>query len=167
MKQILSLIIIFIFLTSCNNNSGTRIREEVMGIAENYIADNLGDTTKLILQDGTMIIGGDQKKYVLYPGMIFTGLIDEDTKEDAIVSIFPYQGNFEVTTEHLFIINISGKLTLLRIVESDMKILNIEDGIITAEVPEHSRNSPLFDCPSCQEVVKYRFVSGELVRIDE
>jgi hypothetical protein len=59
-----------------------------------------------------------------------------------------------------------GKLMLVRVMESDMRVLTIKDGIITADVPEHSRNNPLFDCSSCWEVVRYRFRNGDLVKIE-
>ena len=169
MKQyflLVSLTIILLFLVSCDKNSENNIRNEVFSIAENYVSGNLSDTTKITMDNGTMIIGDDQKTYVIDPEKIFIGLIDPDTKQDAIVSLIRYQGNIEVTTEHLFIIHTSGRLMLIRSLESDMRILDIEDGIITTEIPEHSRNSPLFNCPSCWEVVNYRFINGELSKIE-
>lgn len=167
MRLYLSIFILILFLASCDNNTENKIREEVLAIAEEYVRGNLSDTTKRVMDNGIMIIGNEQKMYVIDPGNIYAGLIDEDKLEDAIISLYPFQGNIEVTTEHLVIINNTGRLTLIRTLESDMKIIAIEDRIITAEIPEHSRNNPLFTCPSCWEVVKYRFVNGELERIDE
>jgi len=160
-------VFLLLLLTSCDNNTENKIRKEVLAIAEDYVTGNLSDTTKRVMDNGIMIIGNEQKMYVIDPGNIYAGLINEDKLEDAIISLYPFQGNIEVTTEHLFIMNNSGRLMLIRTLESDMRILSIEDGVITADVPEHSRNSPLFDCPSCQEVVRYRFLNGELERIDE
>jgi hypothetical protein len=167
MRLYFFLVILLLLPVSCDNNTENKIRKEVLAIAEEYVTGNLNDTTKKVMDNGIMIIGDDQKMYVIDPANIFTGRMDSDKEEDAIISLFPFQRNIQVTTEHLVIINISGRLTLIRTLESDMKILSIDEGVITAEVPEHSRNSPLFDCPSCQEVVRYRFVNGELERIDE
>ena len=166
MKQYFPLTFFLFLLVSCDKNSDNNIRKEVLSIAENYVTGNLNDTTKIILDNGTIIIGDDQKTYVIDPEKIFIGFIDQDKKEDAIISLLPYQGNIEVTTEHLFIINTSGQLILIRALETDMRILDIKDGTITAEIPEHTRNSPLFDCASCWEVVEYRFVNGELVWVE-
>jgi hypothetical protein len=47
-----------------------------------------------------------------------------------------------------------------------MRIISLKDMIITADVPEHSRNTPLFNCPSCWEVVKYQFKMGEFVKVE-
>jgi len=167
MRLYFFLVILLLFLSSCANIKEDNIRKEVLAIAEDYATGNLSDTTKRVMDNGIMIIGNEQKMYVIDPQNIYTGLIDEDKLEDAIISLYPFQGNIEVTTEHLFIMNNSGSLMLIRTLESDMKIIAIEDRIITAEIPEHSRNNPLFSCPSCWEVVKYRFVNGELERINE
>ena len=99
--------------------------------------------------------------------MVFTGVIDEDKGKDAIVTVVSYKGNYLGVIEHLIIININGNLVMHKSVESDMRILGLEDGFIVAEVPEYSRNSPLFNCPSCWEVVKYRFKNGELIKTEQ
>jgi hypothetical protein len=169
------LIIIAGFLSSCSQNSGTernndrserRIRKHVLSIAQTYAMSNLTDAKKTISDNGITTIGNEQKTYVIDPSKIFIGHIDQDSTNDAIVSLFPFQGNYEVTTEHLIIINTDGKLKLVRSLDSDMRIISIRNGIITAEVPEHSRNTPLFNCPSCWEVVKYRYKDGELVKME-
>jgi len=167
MKQYLYLLIVPIILSGCDMNSDNKNKTGFLSITEEYVSSNLGgDTTKLNLENGIIVLGDEYKTYVIDPEKIFIGYLDQDTKKDAIVSLSIYLGNTEVTSEHLFIINTGGKLTLIRSLESDMRILNIEDGVITAEIPEHSRNSPLFNCPSCWEVVNYRFINGELSKIE-
>ncbi len=143
-----------------------KIRKKVLAIAENYAFGNLTDAKRTVSKDGITTIGNEQKIYVIDPLKIFIGHIDSDSTNDAIVSLFPFQGNYEVTTEHLIIINTDGKLKLVKSLDSDMRIISIKDGMITAEVPEHSRNTPLFNCPSCWEVVRFQFRQGELVRME-
>jgi hypothetical protein len=63
-------------------------------------------------------------------------------------------------------INVDGKLIMQRAIENDMKILELKDGIITAEIHTHPKSSPLYDCPVCMEAVKYRYVAGELVKVE-
>ena len=175
MRTFLLLIIIAGFLSACSQNSGTsgnndqsekRIRKQAISIAETYATTNLTDAKKTKEENGTRTIGNDQKLYVIDPKKIFIGFIDQDSLQDAIISLFPYQDQHEVTTEHLIILQTDGKFKLIRSLESDMRIINLKDGIITAEVPEHSRNTPLFNCPSCWEVVRFRFINGELVKTD-
>ncbi len=165
MKQIFSLLIPALILFSCSG-SQQRIRKQVLDIAADYALGNLTDGKKKVLENGLITFGSGMKTYIIDTSRIFIGQIDQDTLSDAIISLFPFENNYEVTTEHLVTINNNGRLMLVRALESDMIIIDVSNGIITAEVPEHSRNSPLFNCPSCREVVKYRFINGELVKED-
>ncbi len=160
-----------IYLCSCNSENEidrleNKIRKKVWKIAEDYAVSNLSDAKKSVLENNLTVIGNDQKKYLLDPSRLFIGCVDEDAINDAIFTLYPFLNDYEVTSEHLFIINTDGKLLLIRALESDMRIIRIENSVITAEIPEHTRNSPLFNCPSCWEVVEYRFSKGELVRIE-
>lgn len=140
-----------------------RIRKKAITISEEYVAKQLRDERTRDEKDGVIVIGDDQKKYVIDPGRIYIGLINEDEKPDVIVSIDRYTGQYQTVSEHLFIFKTKDKYELITSIESDMRILGLENKIITAEVPTHTRNSPLFHCPSCREVKKFRFSKGELV----
>lgn len=170
---------IILFLTSvllsCTHNDKkagngksvpTRIKKEVMNYASTYVSGKLKDPKETVAADGIVTIKEDQISYVIDPSRIYAGLIDDDSKEDAIISIDYYHGQYLVLTDHLILINTNGKLMLNREIESDMKILGIKDRIITAEIYTKSRNGPLADCSHCKEVVKYRFKSGELVKAE-
>ena len=175
MSKWFNILIPVVLLVSCTGQSGSsgnsdnytnKMKEEVLKIAEEYAAGNISDSEKQVTEDGLITIGNNEKTYIIDPSKIFIGPVDQDTTGDALITIYPFQGNVEVTSEHLVIINTNGILRLIRALESDMRIISIKDGIITAEIPEHSRNSPLFNCPSCWEVVQYRFINGELIRVD-
>jgi len=168
------LITIAVVFSACSQNSGSvskadrsekQIRDQVISMAENYVMDQLKDANKRIDNNGIITIGDEQKRFIIDPAKIYTGLIDADSEKDAIISIFPFQGQYEVMTEHLIITKSDGKFVLIRVLESDMQILSIKDGVITANVPEHSRNNPLFNCASCWEVIKYQFRDGELIEM--
>ncbi len=173
MKMKISLIplILAVLLQACGRSSNKvddsdneKIRNEIISIAENYVMDQLQNKNKTSDANGIIIIGNEQKKFIIDPSRIITGLIDADKSVDAIIPVFPFEGQYEVMTHHLIITEKDGRYILERALESDMRVLGIKDGIITADVPEHSRNNPLFNCSSCWEVVKYRFVNGDLVR---
>jgi len=165
MRKIFSLLISALILLSCSG-SQQRIRKQILDIAGEYALGNLTDGKKKVLENGLITFSGEMKTYIIDTSRIFIGQLDDDSLSDAIISLFPFENNYEVTTEHLVTINNNGRLMLVRSLESDMRIISVEDGIITAEIPEHSRNSPLFNCPSCWEVVKYRFINGELVKTE-
>jgi hypothetical protein len=170
------LLLISGLILGCSQNSGSgpadntpnsKTRKWIIPVVEKYIMGQLPDAKKTISGDGIITIGNEQKRYVLEPSKIFTGLINDDQKKDAIVSLATFQGQYETVSEQLIILNTGRDFTLAQAIESDMRIISIKDRIITADVPEHSRSTPLFNCPSCWEVLKYQFKMGELVRMEQ
>jgi hypothetical protein len=171
---------IFLFLLagvvlSCTRNPATgrgysssekKIRKQSVSVAEGYAFSQLKDARKTVMQDGVIIIGDKSKRYSIDPAKIYVGLIDDDSDEDAIVSFDIYLGQYQVMSEHLILIKTEGKMMLNREIESDMRVLGIKDRVITAEISTHSRNSPLFNCSSCKEIVNYHFLKGELIKME-
>lgn len=147
-----------------------------MDLAIKYVSDKLKEPKKTIAPDSTITIidnqvnfvtsAAYQTRYVIDPGKIIIGKIDDDANDDAIICISDINGQDLETPEHLILIKTDGKFILNRVIESNMKVLGIKDGIITAEVSTRSLNSPLRDCHVCKEVVKYRFKSGDLIKVE-
>lgn len=167
------LILTSLIISACSQNSGSgsndksekQFRDQVISIAEEYVAGQLKDAKKVTDKNGIITMGDEQKRFIIDPSELFTGLIDSDKYKDAMISVFPFEGHYEVMTHHLIMIENDGELRLSVVKESDMRIITIKDGIITADVPEHSRNNPLFNCASCWDVVKYKFKDGDLVEL--
>ena len=175
MKKSSCLIFLLFFLFSCANNEknegsgksvAKRLKKEVLNFATGYATDKFKDPKRKVNSDGIITINENQLSYVIDPAKISVGLIDDDSKEDVILSIDYYNGQNLVLTEHLILINTDGKYMLNRVIESDMKILGINNRIITAEIYTRSRNSPLINCSACKEIVKYQFKRGELIRME-
>ena len=169
----LSYIILTIIACSTLINCGDRaekkeskLREEAFSVAVDYARGQLSDAREEAGIAGAVIISGNEKKYIIEPAKVFTGLINDDDEPDAIVTITSVKGQFVDLIEHLFLISSGGKLMLIRSVESDMKVLRISNGIITAQVPTHPRTSPLYNCASCQEIINYRFINGILEKTE-
>jgi hypothetical protein len=171
-------LIIFILLSlipGCSRNSGTssadkraliNIRQQVTEVAEKYIETQLVNAKRTAMKDGTITFSNDQKKYVIEPARIFTGLIDDDQEIDALVSLSTYDTKYQTVSEQLVILKSGNEFTLACAIESDMRVISLKDRIITADVPEHSRNNPLFNCQSCWEVVRLKYDKGELVKAE-
>lgn len=156
-----------IFIIACNSDSQEKAKEEVINIAETYARGQLKDANKSVLGNGTIIISDQEKRFIIDPAKIIVTLIDDDQVNDAVIAISSVRGREPDLVEHLFIINTDGKLMLIRTMETDMKILQIKDRIITAQQHTKPRTSPLYNCASCQEIVNYRFTNGELVKIEQ
>jgi hypothetical protein len=181
MKNSAYILLIAFLLFSCSNNSNkvspeNSARKEALDIAVKYVKDKFNETKESVAANGIITISDNnlqfvtitdnQTRYVIDPARIVFGLIDDDNKEDAILTINSFKGQFAEIPEHLIFINSDSKLMLSRVIESDMKILGIKDRIITAEVYTHSLNSPLHDCASCKEVVNYQFRQGDLIKVE-
>ena len=175
MKPYYMFVIITGLVLGCSQNSGTdrtentsekKIKKQVTAVAEKYIMSQLTDAKRTAINDGTIIFSNDRKRYVVEPSRIFTGLIDDDQKEDALITLSTYDQQFQTVSEQLVILKVEDEFTLAGAIESDMRIISLKDRIITADVPEHSRNNPLFNCQSCWEVVKFQYRMGEFVKIE-
>jgi|GEM_PF-587746 len=181
MRKICYVIITLFFLLSCShkdNNAGSEstIRKEVMDVAVKYAMGKFKEPKETIDNSGIVTIVDNQvnfvtskayqTKYIIDPVRIFVGLIDDDAMEDAIITIYSINGQYLETTEHLIIMQKDGKFMLNRVIESNMKILEIKNRVITAEVSTRSLNSPLRNCSACKQVVKYQFKAGDLIRIE-
>ncbi|HEX2969010.1 MAG TPA: hypothetical protein VHO46_07870 [Bacteroidales bacterium] len=159
-------VLLSVFFIGCSNMTVEKKRKQVMKIAEKYIEGQMKSPKKTISKEGLVLLEDSVKSYIIDPSAVFTGRVNDDNHDDAIITIVSYKSGYLGLIEHLVLINTNGHLIMQCSVESDMKILGLENGLITAEVPEYSRNSPLFNCPSCREVVKFRFVDGKLIRQD-
>ena len=169
MRYIYSLFLI-VFLACSGNGKGTlkhenKLKQEAVAVAEKYASDQLTDKSRITDRNGVIILGNDQKRYIIEPVKVLTGFIDDDDDTDALVTLTSFRGNYIDMIEHLIMITEEGKLLMIRSVESDMKVLTIKNRIITAKVPTHSRNSPLYNCEDCQEIKNYRYISGNLEEV--
>jgi hypothetical protein len=141
-----------------------RLKKDAAGIAMKYAEGNSATNERKEFNEGIVAIGDQKKMYVIDPSRILTGLIDDDEKPDAIVTLDVYRNGYQDVSEQLIMTSAGGKLRLSSTIESDMRILKLDGRKIIAEVPEHSRNSPLFNCPACREVVTFLYVKGTLVK---
>lgn len=183
MKKSYSLFFLLIILSSCarndknagaGNSIAIRIKKDVMDSAIDYIMGKFKESNKTVSKDGIVTIVDNQinyvtlvdnqLKYVIDPSNIIVGLIDDDANEDAIITIYSFNGQSQSVPEHLILIKTDGKLMLNRVIESDMKIMGIKDRIITAEISKVAPDSPLDGCKRCKEIVKYQFKNGDLIK---
>ena len=180
MRKNIYIAMVFIFISvSCttHDNKGDLMRlmkVEVMGIATKYASDKFSEAKVITGNDGIVTVKDNQLslvvpedkalKYTLNPINITFGLINDDDQQDAIMVLSSSRGNYAEIPEILVLTSQGGKFSLNRVIESDMRILAIQDRIITAELTTKSRNSPLHDCHLCKEIIKYRFTNGDLVK---
>lgn len=175
MNKNCSVLFLLIFLISCTNNNNKPgqgntvapgIKRQIVDIAINYARDKLKNSKKSVEEGGIINIVDNQIKYVIDPSRIVVGLIDDDSNDDAMVSISSYNGEFLITTELLILIKTNGKFKVTKVIEGDMKVLKIKDRVIFVEIPKLAPDSPNYNCAICREVVKYKYVNGDLLKTE-
>jgi hypothetical protein len=175
MKIIYFLVFILPLLLSCTRNDNStgpgtyikpRIKKQVMSIAVDYAVEKFKDAKLSVLKDGTVNVSDNQITYSIDPATIVTGLIDNDSEEDAIITVTCYKGKFQVNSEHLILIKTGRKFKLDGVADTIMKIIRIDDNIIYAEISKFPVDAPAFGCAVCKEVVKYQYRDGNLIRTE-
>jgi hypothetical protein len=175
MKRSWTLIILLFFLMSCNQNNNktlqqgsvtTKIKRQITDIATDYITSKFNNSDKSVGKDGILNIVNGQRKFVIDPLKISVGLIDSDEVEDATLTIPSYNGQYDVTTELLVMLKSDNKFRIVKVLEGDMKVLKIEDRIIYIEIPKLPPDSPNYNCAICREVVKYKYLKGDLIKAE-
>lgn len=160
MKKNHLITILVLTLLSC---SQTDNKKELIDIATSYVSGQFEEATKSVDDNGIIRIGNRQMGYTIDPSTIIKGMINNDLKEDAIIPVSFYSGPFLQRTEHLFVMNTDEKSGVTKVLDTLMKVLEIRDGIIYAEVSKVAPDSPLYGCSLCKEIVKYRFSNGDIV----
>lgn len=159
--------ILVLFLTmSCNN--GKRVPEallrEALDIAVQYASSTM-DSSEVATDNNNIISIRDQTiRYVIDPLNVFYANIDNNPGRDVIISIDSLHDPYLMPAWHI-VLNKSGKeLKTVNVIRSDMRVLGIEKGIITAEIPTHTPASPLYYCSECRDTVEYVLEGSSLVR---
>jgi hypothetical protein len=163
------LFIIICILSRCSTgvvDDNERIRQLALEEAGRYAVSRLNSTSIDKSGNGVVRYGDNEQRIIVDPARLFTGNMDEDDLNDAIITVIGTENGMLGKIEHLVYLNTGSGLSLAATLESDMRILKLEDRVITAELPTHPRTSPLYNCDECREIVKYSFRNGELVRVD-
>ena len=173
MRNVCMLLTLISFLVSCTNGNKTlkddsfdkNIRKQAVKVAEIFAMSQLRDTKRTKSKNGLVIISADDSKYLIDPSKIVTGKIDEDTTKDAIVPVYIFRNQTLARTEHLILINKDKKFRIVKVLDSEMKVLAIKERVIYIEISKIASDSPNYGCNICKEIIKYRFTGDSLSKI--
>ena len=169
---------VLILSYSCSGKKKAKessLKDLALEQAVEFASARFGNNTEKSVEGSTVKIKGnsdnlivDVTKRLVFSvdaSLIRTGDINSDGIEDALAIIETSKGSYFETPELLVLINNGAKLELKSVLEADMKVIEIKNGLIRAEVLTRSRNSPLRDCNSCREVADFRYEDGELKKV--
>ena len=162
MKNLLVAIIPLSFLFSC----GTHDDSEVMRLATEFAGNTIDSALVFTDGDGVVTMGDTRARYVINPAQIFRGRLHEHSGNSIWVTIDSLHDPYLVPLYHLVLSEKKGELGIQNSIRSDMRVLAITRGKITAEIPTHLPESPLYYCSECRDTVQFLFSGGKLVRVD-
>jgi hypothetical protein len=175
MKQTCVILFILCFLASCGQNnpairaggtSGDKSMDSVISFSEDYFMDKLKDARVFIDDDGLITIINEMGGYKINQLKIVTGMIDEDNNEDAVVPFYSIMGQSVMDYYHMILLDSADTFKVVKIMNDVFNIHGIKEREIIAEVSTVSPDSPGFGCAECREVVKYRYINGDLVKAE-
>jgi hypothetical protein len=138
-------------------------RTQVAEAVKDYFMKNLvnpvaGENNELFR------IQGDKEICMVKFTEIFTGKLNNDEKEDAIVSYSYEKTGSKPVKKHLILIN-DGGLHIVKDFTAPMVVLALSDRRVIAEVDNSSPDIPWQQgCHTCKETVIFRLQGDSLVR---
>ncbi|MBN2666191.1 MAG: hypothetical protein JXR67_06750 [Bacteroidales bacterium] len=171
MKPITFLMITACILVSCSGDgSGSRkvsaddeFKISASDYSSAYFSNRLGNARVFTdEEDGLLTITNDAAGYKINQEKIIAGLIDDDSKEDAIVPFYAMRGKSIMGYYHMILLASADTFVVAKTVSDIFSVHDIRNRKIIAEVSTVSPDSPGFGCDECREVVRYRWNNGNL-----
>jgi hypothetical protein len=145
--------------------SEPELKNEVINMVKNYANEQLVSAKTSVDVRGIITMSDNQKKMVINPHMIFTGMIDQDNEPDAIASIMIFMKDGAIVDEHLIFLNKNSCLEFVTAINRNIQIIRLSDRKIVADLHTKPRSNPLYNCHSCTERVTYQYGDGDLVLV--
>lgn len=171
MKPLVILIITAGIITSCSGGSPGGSNKDASGDAEAsaaeyskyWFSNRLGNARVFTdEEDGLVTVTNDVAGYKINQEKIISGLIDDDSREDAIVPFYVMRGKSVMGSYHMILLASADTFLVAKTVSDIFSVHDIRNRKIIAEVSTVSPDSPGFGCDECREVVRYRWNNGNL-----
>ena len=115
-------------------------------------------------EDGLVTITNEVTGYKINQEKIITGLIDDDSNEDAIVPFYTMRGKSIMGYYHMILLASADTFLVAKTVSDIFSVHDIRNRKIIAEVSTVTPDSPGFGCDECREVVRYLWNNGNLAK---
>ncbi len=146
-----------------NKNAAGDITASAVEYSKTWFSNRLGKARVFTdEEDGLVTITNEVTGYKMNQDNITTGLIDEDSKEDAIVPFYTTSGKSIMGYYHMILMASADTFVVVKTVSDIFSIHDIKNRKRIAEVSVVSPDSPGFGCDECREVVRYRWNNDSL-----
>lgn len=115
---------------------------------------------------GLYRIQGTGEVYIFDPSGVSIGKLDEDDKDDAVITC-TYESTGNDITKRLLILMNKDSLTVVTALTSDLSVLKISDKILYVERSTAPEDDPgVVPCSACVDTLRYRMVSDSLIELE-
>ncbi len=175
MKPITFLLIAMGIISSCSGDRPAGGNKAAAGdtaasaaeYSQAWFSNRLGNARAFTdEEDGLVTITNDEAGYKINQEKIITGLIDEDSQEDAIVPFYAMRGKSIMGYYHMILLASADTFVVAKTVSDIFSVHYIRNRRILAEVSTVSPDSPGFGCDECREVIEYRWINGSLEKAE-
>lgn len=166
MKYFALITLIFILIISCigcDKEVSVSLRNGALEVASRFAASKMDSSTVITDNNGVVSVGDELVRYVIDPRNVFYTEIDDNPGKDILVTIDSLHDPYLMPAWHIMLKKQGKQLETVTVLRSDMRVLEINKGIISAEIPTHSPNSPLYYCSECRDTVQYRILNGQII----
>jgi hypothetical protein len=147
--------------TANNNLNGGDISKNVIELTKTYLSGQLKNPVIGTEGTGVIKISGEGMIFLIIGNDINIGQIDEDNRQDAIVSYTVIPTGKAKYRKHLLMLN-KGEIKVVRDFASEMQVMQISNRIIYTEIPKHGPDNPLHSCNECKDHVSYKWAGDSL-----
>jgi len=172
MKKIFYFLFLFFLSFACSSPQDKKSSDENNSSNFGVISKSIIETTKAYLSSqlkkpkievgtNSIKIWNEEMLYIVTTKDINIGLIDEDNTQDAIVSYLIVPTGKTKYRKHLLMLN-KGEMKVVCDFISEMKVMQISNRIVYAEIPKYGANSPLHTCDKCMNNIQYKLAGDSL-----
>jgi hypothetical protein len=162
MKALVIIVMIILSISCAGKDESWK--KQAIAAATSFAESKINSPRTITDSNGVVSIADTLVRYVIDPACVFRGKIDQlSSLEEIWVTIDSLHDPYLMPDYHLVLQKAGDSLHTLHVIHSDMRILQIKDGIITAEIPTHEPASPLYYCSECRDTVQYKLVNGKIV----
>lgn len=161
--SILLLINISLILSCQPGGISAPIKTEAVNIATQFASSKMDSFTVVTDDLGVVALSDNRTRYLIYPDNIFQDEIDEKAGKDILVTVDSLHDPYVMPAWHIILSKERKELKIASVLRSDMRVLMVKNGIIIAEIPTHTPESPLYYCSECRDTLEYVLQGGNLV----
>jgi hypothetical protein len=168
MKSIVCIFTIsFIILASCATDDPYRNeRKKAVDYMSVYLDQQLVDSKISVDTMGIVTLADKQEEFKIDPFKIVFGQIDTNHRVDAVIPVFTFRNGSIIWIQHFVLLDSDNSYRIIKNFNDILKVIEIRDHQIVAEVSTVSPDSPGFGCSQCRVVKRFVYKDLNIIQVE-